>query len=136
MGNQNWEQRIGQLDRMEAKIATADGQARSANRNLLHAAGKWLRLATACGLIGVLLLTLSFQWSLILPAAGVMLALALALGAVLLWTRAHTSARNEKTRANDQPAELQAQRDELIPPSHPPTDPFPLFSHEVIVRDR
>ncbi|MGH3781480.1 MAG: hypothetical protein ACRDRO_12855, partial [Pseudonocardiaceae bacterium] len=41
-----WEQRIGQLDRMEAKIATADGQARSANRNLLHAAGKWLRLAT------------------------------------------------------------------------------------------
>lgn len=132
----DWEENIDELDRLDADIAAVNTSARIAQRNASRSAGTWVRVATLCGLIAVLLLAISVRWSLspLLPGAGALL-LALAGVAVFMSMTARTSARDAMALANDQIADISAVRDALIPPSYPRINPFPRFSHEVVVRD-
>ncbi|HJT02511.1 MAG TPA: hypothetical protein VJ757_02620 [Pseudonocardiaceae bacterium] len=130
-----WERNIGQINRLEATIASVDSAAQANEHNALYIAGHWSRLAVGCGFIGALLLLLSFKWSLspLLLWAGAAL-LALASGAAFMSARTYRSAWEERDRANRQLAQLRATRNALIPAPHPPIDPYPRVSY-VVVRD-
>ena len=132
-----WERNIGQINRLEATIAGVDRAAQANQRNALYIAGHWSRLAVVCGFIGALLLLLSLKWSLspLLLWAGAAL-LAVAGGAAFMSTRKYQLAWNALAQANLELAQLRARRNALIPPPHPPIDPYPRLSYDVvIVRD-
>lgn len=129
-----WEQVIDTLDDLADRISAVNNRIRAAQEDAVRAAGSWGRLASVCGLVGALLFALGLRWSLnLLLEVGAVL-LVLAGVAVLMVTRVRTSAREEVARARLQLAQLQAERDVLIPPSYPPVNPFPRFSQEVVVR--
>jgi Flp pilus assembly protein TadB len=117
-----WEENIDALDELAARITAVNSRIRAAQQDAAQAAGTWWRLATACGLSGALLFALGLRWSvsLLLGVGAVLLVLAGV--AVLMVTRVRTSAREEVARARLRLAQLQAERDTLIPASYPPVN--------------
>ena len=132
----HWENNIARIDRLEATITSVDGAAQASGRDASYIAGHWWRLAVGSGFIGALLVLLSLNWSLSpqLLWTGAAL-LALAGGAAFMSTRTSQLAWNALLQANLQLAQLRATRNALIPPPHPPLDPYPRLSYDVIVRD-
>jgi hypothetical protein len=132
----HWERNIDQINRLEATVASVDSAAQASWQNASYIAGHWWRLAVGSGFIGALLLLLSLKWSLRpqLLWTGAAL-LALAGGAAFMSTRTSQLAWNALAQANLQLAQLRATRNALIPPPHPPLDPYPRLSYDVIVRD-